>query len=341
MKIREFLSDRLGRFLFLLVSMAVMAFFLRVTGTQPGILAILLITWGLLFFLLQVSDYLKCRSHLEELEAVMNGLDQKYLFCECVPKPLNAYERRFFQLMRRSGKAMIEAVSDARSAQRDYREYIESWVHEIKTPITAAQLICRGADPQIRSRLARELAEIDNHAERVLFYARAESPENDFLICQTALSEIVDQAIAHHQTLLIQSGMRIETDNLAHTVYTDGKWVCFILGQLLQNAIRYRSETPVITLSARQLGRQIQLAVRDNGIGIPSHELPRVFERGFTGSNGRSRGGSTGMGLYLGRRLAGFMEIDLQLASEEGRGTCVTLTFPSREAMDRNKLTKM
>lgn len=94
-------------------------------------------------------------------------------------------------------------------------------------------------------------------------------------------------------------------------------------------------------MSARQLGRQIQLAVRDNGIGIPSHELPRVFERGFTGSNGRSRGGSTGMGLYLGRRLAGFMEIDLQLASEEGRGTCVTLTFPSREAMDRNKLTKM
>ena len=81
MKIREFLSDRLGRFLFLLVSMAVMAFFLRVTGTQPGILAILLITWGLLFFLLQVSDYLKCRSHLEELEAVMNGLEQKYLFC--------------------------------------------------------------------------------------------------------------------------------------------------------------------------------------------------------------------------------------------------------------------
>ena len=169
--------------------------------------------------------------------------------------------------------------------------------------------------------------------ERVLFYARAESPENDFIISRTDLAGIAEEAIEQHQSLLIQSGVRIETGDLAQTVYTDGKWVCFILGQLLQNAVRYRTGTPVITLSARQLGRQIQLTVEDNGIGIPSHELPRVFERGFTGSNGRSRGGSTGMGLYLCRRLAGSMEIDLQIHSAEGQGTSVILTFPSPESI--------
>ena len=169
--------------------------------------------------------------------------------------------------------------------------------------------------------------------ERVLFYARAESPENDFIISRTDLAGIAEEAIEQHQSLLIQSGVRIETGDLAQTVYTDGKWVCFILGQLLQNAVRYRTGTPVITLSARQLGRQIQLTVEDNGIGIPSHELPRVFERGFTGSNGRSRGGSTGMGLYLCRRLAGSMEIDLQIHSVEGQGTSVILTFPSPESI--------
>lgn len=110
--------------------------------------------------------------------------------------------------------------------------------------------------------------------ERVLFYARAESPENDFIISRTDLAGIAEEAIEQHQSLLIQSGVRIETGDLAQTVYTDGKWVCFILGQLLQNAVRYRTDTPVITLSARQLGRQIQLTVEDNGIGIPSHELP-------------------------------------------------------------------
>ena len=94
-------------------------------------------------------------------------------------------------------------------------------------------------------------------------------------------------------------------------VYTDGKWVCFLLGQLLQNAARYRSAQPVVTLSARALGRRVELTVEDNGIGIPAHELPRIFDRGFTGSNGRSRGGSTGMGLYLARRLATALELSL------------------------------
>lgn len=333
MTLKEFLSDRLGRLVLQPVSMAVMAVFLLATGTQAGILIIILIVWFLLFLILQAYDFLKLRSHLDELKSIMDGLDQKHLFSECVPTPHNAYERRIYQLMRRSGKAMIEAVSDARCAQRDYREYIESWVHEIKTPITAARLICRSADPRLRAKLSRELSQIDNHVERVLFYARAESPENDFIISRTDLAGIAEEAIEQHQSLLIQSGVRIETGDLAQTVYTDGKWVCFILGQLLQNAVRYRTDPPVITLSARQLGRQIQLTVEDNGIGIPSHELPRVFERGFTGSNGRSRGGSTGMGLYLCRRLAGSMEIDLQIHSAEGQGTSVILTFPSPESI--------
>ena len=245
--------------------------------------------------------------------------------------PRTVYERRLLALMRRSGRAMIQAVSDAQASQREYREYIESWVHEIKTPMTAAQLLCRGTEAGTRRRLSRELGQIENHVERALFYARTESPEKDFVIRRSNLSDIAAQAIGRHRTLLIQSGVRIETDELDCAVYTDEKWAAFILGQLLQNAARYRGESPVLVLSARPLGRQVQLTVRDNGIGIPAHELPRVFERGFTGSNGRARGGSTGIGLYLCRRLAGLLEIDLRIKSEEGRGTCVILTFPARE----------
>ena len=169
--------------------------------------------------------------------------------------------------------------------------------------------------------------------ERALFYARAESPERDCVICQTGLSELVTQAVGNHRTLLIQSGVRVETEGLERSVYTDEKWAVFILGQLLQNAARYRSEDPVIIISVRLLGKQAQLTVSDNGIGIPAHELPRVFDRGFTGSNGRVRGGSTGMGLYLCKKLAGFLELGLDISSEEGKGTTVTLTFPTKEAL--------
>lgn len=331
MTIFTFFHDRLTRLILQAVLIAAAAVFLRATGTQAGVIAILLILWLLIFLCVQITDYLKAHRRLEELESIMEGLDRKYLFAECIPKAPTAYGRSLQELYRRAGKSMIETVSDAQAAQREYRDYVESWVHEIKTPITAAELICRNAEPALRQKLSPELAQIEAHVERALFYARAESPEKDFIIRQTSLADIAAQAIGHHRTLLISSGVRVETENLEHTVYTDSKWAVFILGQLLQNAARYRSDEPVVTLSARLLGRQVQLTACDNGIGIPAHELPRVFDRGFTGSNGRSRGGSTGMGLYLCRKLADSLGMELQITSAEGAGTTATVTFPARD----------
>ena len=330
-----FFSDRLGRLLLYLATAAATTVFLLVTGTQSGVIIICLLVWLLVFLTTQTASYLKCRTHLRELDAIMAGLDQKHLFTECAPPPQSSYERKLFALMRQSGKAMIEAVSNAQSTQREYREYIESWVHEIKTPITAAQLICQNASPDLRRKISYELAHIEAHVERALFYARAESPERDVIIRQIGLAELLARTIERHRTLLIQNGVRVEPEDLTFTVYTDDKWVCFMLGQLLQNAVRYRSGQPVITVRAQQLGRQVQLTVQDNGIGIPAHELPRIFDRGFTGSNGRQRGGSTGMGLYLCRRLASSLEIILQVQSQEGRGTSVTLTFPAKENLTK------
>ncbi|MCI8672160.1 MAG: HAMP domain-containing histidine kinase [Lachnospiraceae bacterium] len=343
MTILEFLSDRLASLLIQAAFAAVTFLFLLATGTQAGILYLLCVVWFLALLCAQVIDFFRLSSRLQELNQIMENLDQKYLFYECIPKGRNIYERRLTDLFRRAGKSMIGAVSDAQAAQKEYREYVESWVHEIKTPITAAGLICRNAEPDTRRKLSPELAQIEAHVERALFYARAESPEKDFILRQNELSVIVAQAMGQHKALLIQNGVRVETSGLAQTVYTDGKWAAFILGQLLQNAVRYRSmdSTPVIILFAKPLGKQVQLTVSDNGIGIPAHELPRIFDRGFTGSNGRVRGGSTGMGLYLCRKLADCLELQLQISSQpahfpdcgftagSGSGTCITLTFPA------------
>ncbi len=333
MTLGTFLWDRLGRVVLYFMVAVASIFFLAITGTQPGILVLLGTVWAIVFLAMQAIDYLKCRGRLLELKAILDGLDQKHLFTECLPRPESAWEREFFWLMRQAGKGAVEAVSDARAAQREYREYIEGWVHEIKTPITAAGLICRNVEGSLRRRITTELSQIENHVERALFYARAESPEQDFLIRQTSLEAVVTEAIEQHRSLLIQNRVRIETHDLGQLVYTDGKWVCFLLGQLLQNAVRYCSEDPVITLSAKSLGPQVQLTVSDNGMGIPAQELPRIFDRGFTGSNGRARGGSTGMGLYLCRKLAAPLEIRLKAISTEGQGTSVTLTFPAIETL--------
>ncbi len=335
MTLWDFLLDRLGRIALQLICIGLAALFLFATGTQPGVLMILLFVLLLIFATAQIADLLRQRACLREWETIWGGLDRKYLFAECVPPPKGLYERRLLDLTRRAGRAMTGAVSDAEASQREYREYVEQWVHEIKAPITAARLICRDLDGETRRKLTAELAQVEAHVERALFYARAESPEQDCLLRQVKLEQIAVQAIENHRSLLIQNGVQVETEGLDAAVYTDEKWVVFILGQLLQNAARYRREAPVITISARPLGKQVRLTVSDNGIGIPAHELPRVFDRGFTGSNGRSRGGSTGMGLYLCRKLSGFLELGLDIASEEGKRTTVTLTFPAKENLTK------
>ena len=335
MTLREFLSDRLFRVITQLLCFTMAALFLRATGTQSGVLAILAAVFLLAFCAVQLSDFLSQRARLRELKSILDSLDRKYLFTECAPPPKNLYERRLFDLTRQAGRDMTGAVSDAEASQREYRDYVEQWVHEIKAPITAARLTCRDLDGETRRKLTAELAQIEAHVERALFYARAENPEQDCLFRQADLGKIAAQAIENHRSLLIQNGVRVETEGLDCKIYTDEKWAVFILGQLFQNAARYRGPEPVITLSAKPLGRQTQLIVHDNGIGIPAHELPRVFERGFTGSNGRACGGSTGMGLYLCRKLASFLDLELRIVSQEGAGTTVTLTFPAKENLTK------
>ena len=185
MTLGEFLSDRLLRIMIQLLCVTLAGLFLWATGTQTGVLVILLLVLLLVFVAVQLSDFFRQRARLRELEAVLDGLDQKYLFAECVPSPKNLYERRLFDLTRRAGRAMTGAVSDAQASQQEYREYVEQWVHEIKTPITAARLICRELDGDTRRKLTGELARIEEHVERALFYARAESPERDCVIRQT------------------------------------------------------------------------------------------------------------------------------------------------------------
>ncbi len=335
MTLREFLSDRLGRIALQLICAGLAALFLLATGTQPGVLALLLLALLPVFVTVQAVSFLRQCARLRELETILNTLDRKYLFMECVPPPGNLYERRLFDLTRRAGRAMTGAVSDAKAAQREYREYVERWVHEIKAPVTAARLICRDLNGNTRRKLIVELAQIEAHVERALFYARAENPEQDCLFRQVNMGDIVAGAIKNHRPLLVQSGVRLETDGLDCTVCTDEKWAVFILGQLLQNAARYRGAEPVISISAKACGKQTQLIVQDNGIGIPAHELSRVSDRGFTGSNGRARGGSTGMGLYLCKKLASFLDLGLHIVSQEGEGTTVTLTFPAKENLTK------
>ena len=171
MRMSEFLADHMGQLLLRAVFAGAAVLFLLATGTAPGVAVLLLIVWLLVFTTSQVVDYLRQQARLQELEGIMDSLDKQYLFAELAPRSRTVYERRLLDFCRRAGRAMATQVSEAQAAQREYREYVESWVHEVKTPITAAGLICRNAEPEFRRRLAQELAQIEAHVERALFYA--------------------------------------------------------------------------------------------------------------------------------------------------------------------------
>lgn len=330
MKLRDYLYDRLYQILLHLIAMLGFTAFLLITGTAWDTLLLLLLGWVIGLLIVLSAGYIRADARLRELRELMERLDKKYLFAECAPRPRSRYERQLFDLLRRSGKSMIEAVSDAEAGQKDYREYIENWVHEIKAPITSARLMCRNEPGDLSRRLAPSLMQIEEHVERALYYARAGSVERDFAVTEASLDSIAGEAVARHKELLIQKGIRVETEGLEAAVYSDPKWVVFILGQLLSNAARYCGEDPVIRISAKPLGNFVQLRVWDNGTGIPKHDLPRVFDKGFTGENGRKTGGATGMGLYIVKKLCGHLQIEVTAASEENRYTAVTLTLPAK-----------
>ena len=232
----------------------------------------------------------------------------------------------YYQLLKMAGKSMLEQIGEVERERLAYKEYIEQWIHEIKTPITAMKLLCENHRTNWTKELLLELEKTNRFTEQALYYARSEHTEKDYSVREMALSQVVHQAIADNKYLLLQSGMRLEVEEMQDTVYSDEKWVRFILNQLIVNAVKYRTKQPVLRISTHKWQDQVVLVVEDNGIGIAASDLPRIFEKGFTGQNGRLIQQSTGIGLYLCKRLCEKLGIGITAESSE-HGTAISLSF--------------
>lgn len=253
-------------------------------------------------------------------------------FASLAPGPSSLEARVSCELCDGMSRWANDAVAAERSCAREYREYVELWVHEAKTPVTVARLVLVNMHGQDAAKLARELDRIELQIEQVLFYARSTSLSNDYAIRETALAQMARRAVKCSASLLIERGVTpvVEVDEDAR-VFSDEAWLLFILKQLLSNAAKYGARS--VCMSSREeepdtpRGRTV-LEIRDDGCGIPAADVPRVFDRGFTGQNGRSFGQATGMGLYLVALLCEKMGLGLGIASEEGVGTRVMISFP-------------
>ena len=329
MTFKEFLQDRwvflLGQTIFLLFA-GVLLRLLRVSGFALGFLAFLYL--ALMLVTLGVEFYRK-KTFFDQMFQLLDQLEEKYYLSEIIESPNFVEGQKLTQLFRVVSKSMNDTIADYRRRNEDYSRYIETWVHEVKTPIASCKLIIENhSDPVTRS-LEEEVDRIDQYVEQALYYTRSTVVEKDYVIRRCSLDQIVSQVIKNHAKTLISRQFSIERENLDQTVYTDVKWIDFILSQIVTNTVKDRTtEKPVLRFTAKADENQVTLRIEDNGCGISAHDLPRIFDKGFTGDNGRQVAKSTGMGLYLVKQLCDKMNIGIQAESLPGRGTTFLLTFP-------------
>jgi signal transduction histidine kinase len=267
--------------------------------------------------------YCHIQQHLQEL-------NNKYLLSEVMEKPDYIEAELLKEILQETGRSMLENVNTYKHLQEDYKEYIELWIHEIKTPIAASKMIIENNKSEVTRSIEEELGKIENYTEQALFYARSNSVEKDYIITKSNLKEIVNNAVLKNKNSLLANKVSMEIHNIEETVYTDSKWTVFMISQILQNSIQYtKEEKGKIEIYAKQKNEKIVLYIKDNGIGIPKGEITRTFEKGFTGSNGRMIGKkSTGLGLYLCKKLCDKLGLKIELDSEKDVGTEVRIVFP-------------
>ncbi len=326
MNSRRYWKNRIPFLLTNLICMVALIVFLLVCGNSISVVLLILVVWAVVLLSGLFLTYWKRKQQMQKLLDMAGWLSERYLISEVMELPEQAEDQVYYQLLKMAGKSMLEQIGEVRRERLEYKEYIEQWIHEIKTPITAMKLLCENHRTDWTKELLLELEKTNRFTEQALYYARSEHTEKDYSVREMSLSQVVHQAIADNKYLLLQSGVRLEVEEMADTVYSDEKWVRFILNQLIANVVKYRSGQPVLRFSTRRQQDQVILVVEDNGIGISPADLPRVFEKGFTGQNGRMVQQSTGIGLYLCKRLCDKLGIGIA-AESSGQGTAISLAF--------------
>lgn len=319
MKFRDYLSAKTITLSFLCIGALLAGVFLAFAEVSISLIAVME-----LFFLFLTGSWLLVsfvmeRRNIRGLQKLEKELDDKYLLGEILPPPTGYLEQQYYRMFKTISRSAVGLVEETRREKEEYCDYVESWIHEIKTPLTACSLILDN-DGDVR-KLRRELKRADNLTENILYYARLRSAEKDTKIKILQAAAVIEEAVKSQMELLIASKISVETEG-SFTVCTDDKSLCFILKQLLINSAKY---CPGCHVNITAVDGKI--IFEDDGIGIPSHEIRCVTERGFTGSNGRHFGRSTGMGLYIANELCKRLDVELQVESEEEKYTRITLLF--------------
>ena len=243
---KQYLKNSLSVILINLLGMTALALFLAAGGVGIQMILLIAVVWVIIIVCYLSIVYFSRKKYLDKLLDMTEQLEEKYLITEVMKVPERAEEQVLYRIMKMGEKSMLEKIGRIEKERKEYKEYIEQWIHEAKTPITAMKLLSENNRSDFTRELLIELENMNRYTEQALYYARSEHTEKDYLIRETDLEDVVHGAIADNKYLLRQNSVTITVDDMQEHVYTDEKWIRFILDQIIGNAVKYRTAQPAL-----------------------------------------------------------------------------------------------
>lgn len=281
---------------------------------------------GFFLFVMSAVDFLNYRKKRKIIKSLYDSI---LITVDNLPSPSGKLEEEYQALI----SLLYSSIADLKHSMNlkvmNMNDYYTMWVHQIKTPISAMKLIIQNNGDGSSSDLSIQLFKIEQYVEMVLAYIRMDSDSTDYILKEFDLLKTVKSAVRKHAQLFIRKKIPIDIRSIDATVISDEKWIEFVIGQILSNAVKYSDKGKVsVYLKEGKI-----LVIEDSGVGIAQSDLPRVFEKGFTGYNGRTDKSATGIGLYLSKQILTKLGHSIEITSQIGKGTKVMIN------LSRNRLT--
>ncbi len=288
------------------------------------------------FLLVLLIPYFKKKNFYKDLLFNIEALDRSYLVLETLTKPEFYEGKLLYQALYEINKSMNENVRKLEHHLQDFKEYIEMWIHEVKIPLSTLVLMSNNHKEQFDKKTKLQLKRLEDYVDQVLYYARSENAEKDYLIKETNLSKVIKNVGLKNMDEILENKIDYIVGKVDYNVLTDSKWLEFILGQIINNSIKYKRDikNSYIKISVREEQEMTTLIIEDNGIGIKELDLLQVFDKSFTGENGRHTNQSTGMGLFIAKNMCEKLGHKIDIESKENEYTRVFITFAKNKYYD-------
>ncbi len=336
MKIGAYFKDNLYKFFVFLICYILNLLIFLAFKVEKSVIISSSFLYVICFLLVLLIPYFKKKKFYTNLLDNIKILDKSYLVLETLTKPEFYEGELLVSALYEINKSMNENVRLMEDYVQDFKEYIEMWIHEIKIPLSTLVLMSNNHKKQFDKKTKLQLKRLEDYLDQVLYYVRCENAEKDYLIKETDLSKVIKNVGLKNMDEILENKIDYVAENTSYKVLTDSKWLEFILGQIINNSIKYKKniKNSYIKISVKEEDDKTTLIIEDNGIGIKESDLKQVFDKSFTGENGRNTRYSTGMGLFIAKNMCCKLGHKIDIESVYNEYTKVYITFAKNKYYD-------